>query len=99
MEKYRIGDRVKFISDEPSLYASRYAEGHYKIEKVKYIGVIRNVHPIMKGMCLYTIETIPPLRWICLVYEEESEIWLSWDEGWKWVISSLEIIADYYGEI
>ena len=67
MEKYRIGDRVIFISDEPSLYACRYAEGHYKIEKVKYIGVIRNVHPIMKGMCLYTIETIPPLRWICLV--------------------------------
>lgn len=71
MEKYRIGDRVIFISDEPSLYASRYAEGHYKIEKIKYIGVIRNVHPIMKGMYLYTIETIPPLRWICLVYEEE----------------------------
>ncbi len=26
----------------------------------------------------------------------ESEIWLTWDEGWQWVISSLEKIADYY---
>ena len=31
--------------------------------------------------------------------EEESEIWLTWDEMWQLVISSLEKIADYYGEI
>ena len=30
--------------------------------------------------------------------EEEAEIWLTWDEMWQLVISSLEKIADYYGE-
>lgn len=30
--------------------------------------------------------------------EEKAEKWMSWDEGWQWVISSLEKIADYYGE-
>jgi len=28
----------------------------------------------------------------------ESEIWLTWDEGWQWVISSLEKIEDCYEE-
>ena len=31
--------------------------------------------------------------------EEEAEIWLTWDEMWQLVISSLEKISDYYGEI
>jgi hypothetical protein len=30
---------------------------------------------------------------------EEAEIWLTWDEMWQLVISSLEKISDYYGEI
>jgi len=30
--------------------------------------------------------------------DEESEIWMTWDEGWQWVIGSLEKIAGYYGE-
>lgn len=28
--------------------------------------------------------------------KQESEIWMSWDEGWQWVISSLEKIANEY---
>lgn len=28
--------------------------------------------------------------------EQESEIWMSWDDGWQWVISSLEKIANEY---
>lgn len=28
--------------------------------------------------------------------EQESDIWMSWDEGWQWVINSLEKIADEY---
>lgn len=28
--------------------------------------------------------------------EQETEIWMSWDEGWKWVISALEIIEKEY---
>ena len=28
--------------------------------------------------------------------EEESDIWLTWDEGWHWVISSLKKIAEKY---
>ena len=28
--------------------------------------------------------------------EQEFDIWMSWDEGWQWVINSLEKIADEY---
>ena len=28
--------------------------------------------------------------------EQESEMWLTWDEGRQWVVSSLEKIADCY---
>lgn len=28
--------------------------------------------------------------------EQESDIWMSWDEGWQWVINSHEKIADEY---
>ena len=28
--------------------------------------------------------------------EQESETWMTWDEGWQWVIGSLEKIADEY---
>ena len=28
--------------------------------------------------------------------EQESEMWLTWDEGWQWVINSLQKIADEY---
>lgn len=31
-----------------------------------------------------------------LTEEQESEIWMSWDEGWQWVINSLQKIADEY---
>lgn len=32
-----------------------------------------------------------------LTEEQESEIWMSWDEGWQWVINSLQKISDEYG--
>lgn len=31
-----------------------------------------------------------------LTEEQESEIWMSWDEGWQWVINSLQKISDEY---
>ena len=30
--------------------------------------------------------------------EQESEMWMTWDEGWQWVINSLKKIADEYDE-
>ena len=31
-----------------------------------------------------------------LTEEQESEIWMSWDEGGQWVINSLQKISDEY---
>lgn len=31
-----------------------------------------------------------------LTEEQESEIWMSWDEGWQWVINSLQKISNEY---
>ena len=28
--------------------------------------------------------------------EGESDIWLTWDEGWQWVLSSLKKLAEKY---
>ena len=66
--KYKLGDWVKFVSDQPSIYLSRYADGDSKIEKEEHVGVIKNVHTIVTGWCLYTIETTP-VSWLCDVFE------------------------------
>ena len=68
--KYKVGDWVKFISDQPSTYLCRYADGDCKIEKEEHVGVIRNVHEIKKGWYSYTIETFP-MPWLCDVFEED----------------------------
>jgi len=68
--KYKVGDWVKFISDQPSLYLSRYADGDCKIEKEEHVGVIRNVHEFKKGWYSYTLVTFP-IQWICFVDEED----------------------------
>ena len=67
--KYKIGDWVKFVSYQPNVFVSRYADGDCKIEKQEYIGVIKNVHAMMKGFYTYTIITAP-IHWICSVEEE-----------------------------
>ena len=66
--KYKVGDWVKFISELPSVYLSRYAVGDCKIEKEEHIGVIKNVYEIMKGWYSYAIETIP-VPWLCHIDE------------------------------
>ena len=66
--KYKVGDWVKFISDQPSVYLSRYADGNSIIRKEKHIGVIKNVYEIMKGWYSYAIETIP-VPWLCHIDE------------------------------
>ena len=65
--KYKVGDRVKFVSDQPSIYMSRYADGDSKIEKEEHVGEIKDICHI-KGWYLYTIETIP-VSWLCNVFE------------------------------
>ena len=67
--KYKIGDWVKFVSYQPNVFVSRYADGDCKIEKQEYIGVIKNVHAMMKGFYTYTIITAP-IHWICTVEED-----------------------------
>lgn len=66
--KYKVGDWVKFISDQPSVYLSRYAVGNSKIEKEEHIGVVKNVYDIKKGWYSYAIETMP-VQWLCHVDE------------------------------
>ena len=68
--RYKKGDWVKFVSDQPSVYLSRYADGDCKIEKEEHIGIIKNVHTIMKGWYFYTIETTP-VHWLCNIDEGE----------------------------
>lgn len=66
--KYKRGDWVKFVSDQPSTYLSRYADGDSRIEEEEHVGVIKNVHEIMKGWYSYAIETFP-MPWLCYVFE------------------------------
>ncbi len=68
--KYEVGDRVKFTSDQPSVYLSRYADGDSKIEEEEHIGIIKNIHTIKKGWYSYAIETFP-IQWLCFVSEKE----------------------------
>ncbi|MBR4388022.1 MAG: hypothetical protein IKT00_02450 [Prevotella sp.] len=68
---YKKGDRVKFISDQPSVYLSRYADNDSKIEKEEHIGIIKNIHTPFNGVYLYLIVTTTPVRWICHVYEKD----------------------------
>lgn len=68
--KYKKGDWVKFISDQPSAYLSRYAYGDIEIKKEKHIGIIKNVHTVIKGVYLYDLITTP-VHWICFVFESE----------------------------
>jgi predicted esterase YcpF (UPF0227 family) len=68
--KYKKGDWVKFISDQPSVYLSRYADGDSIIKKEKQVGVIKSVHTIMKGWYSYAIETTP-VHWLCNIDEGE----------------------------
>ena len=70
MSKYKKGDWVKFKSDQPSVYLSRYAYGDLKIEKEKHIGVIKDVQCVFMKWYLYTIEAFP-VHWLCHVQEEE----------------------------
>ena len=65
---YKVGDWVKFISDQPSVYLSRYADGNSIIRKEEHIGVVKNVYEIMKGWYSYAIETIP-VPWLCHIDE------------------------------
>jgi hypothetical protein len=68
--KYKKGDWVKFVSDQPSVYLSRYADGDSIIKKEKHVGVIKSVHTIMKGWYSYAIETTP-VQWLCHVDEKD----------------------------
>ena len=68
--RYKKGDWVKFISEEPSIYLSRYAYGDLKIEKEKHIGVIKDVQCVFMKWYLYTIKTFP-VEWLCFVDEKE----------------------------
>lgn len=66
---YQVGDKVRFISTEPSEYASRYAIGDYKIEPAEYVGIVKEVHPFLSGNYMYSIICCP-VHWICLVLED-----------------------------
>ena len=68
--KYKKGDKVKFLSDQPDIYLRRFADDDSKIEKTEYVGIVLNVHAIMKGRYIYTIETTP-VPWLCTVEEED----------------------------
>ena len=70
MSKYKKGDWVKFKSDEPSIYLSRYADGDSIINAEKHIGVIKDVRCILMGWYLYSIETFP-VQWLCHINEDE----------------------------
>ena len=78
--KYKVGDCVRFISSQPSIDLSRYADEDSKIEKEEHVGVIKNVHTIMKGWYLYIIETMP-VSWLCYVFEGDIKQKLSDDQN------------------
>lgn len=71
MSKYKKGDWVRFKSKEPDIILSRYSDGIIDIKKDKYIGIIKDVHTVFKGVYNYTIITIP-LQFICsLTFEDD----------------------------
>lgn len=70
---YKKGEWVKFISEEPDIILSRYADGKIDIFKDKYIGVIKDVRCIRIGWYMYTIETIP-LAFLCTLVNESDII-------------------------
>lgn len=102
--KYKVGDWVKFISEQPSVYLSRYADGDCKTEKEEHIGVVKNVYEIMKGWYSYIIETIP-VPWLCDIEERDIKQKLSdvqikeIKEKYKGVISPVWDLYDKYDEI
>ena len=59
MSRYKKGDWVRFKSEEPDIYLSRYAYGDIEIRKREYIGVIKDVRIIFKGVYNYTILAYP----------------------------------------
>ena len=95
--KYKKGDWVKFISDQPSVYLSRYADGDCKIEHEEHIGIIKNVHTIMKGWYSYAIETIPVL-WLCHIDEGEIICKLS-DEQIKAIKEKYDNVLSPVGDL
>ncbi len=68
--RYKRGDWVRFMSEQPDVYLTRYVQGQITIEKREYTGVINNVAILSEDVLIYTIETIP-VHWICLVGEED----------------------------
>ena len=101
---YKVGDWVKFISELPSVYLSRYAVGDCKKEKEEHVGIIKNVHTIMNGLYSYVIETIPvPL--LCHIDEKDIKQKLSDEqikvikEKYNDVISPVWDLHDKYDEI
>lgn len=80
--KYKVGDWIKFISDQPSLYLSRYSDDDSIIKKEEYVGVIKSVCTIKRGWYVYTVETIP-LQWLCHVDERDIICKLSDEEKMK----------------
>ena len=80
---YKVGDWVKFISAQPGICVNRYADDDCKIEKEEHVGIIKNVHTIMKGWYSYAIETIP-VPWLCDIDERDIKQKLS-DEQIKMI--------------
>ena len=69
--RYKKGDWVRFKSEEPDIYLNRYTDGVTDVYKDKYIGIIKDVHTVFKGIYNYTIITIP-LQFICsLTFEND----------------------------
>ena len=47
--KYKVGDWIKFTSNQPSTYLSRYADGNSTIKEKIHIGVVKSVQTLMRG--------------------------------------------------
>ena len=95
--KYKKGDWVKFVSDQPSVYLLRYAYGDCKIKKEEHVGIIKNVHTIIKGLYLYLIETTP-VHWLCNVDEGEIICKLS-DEQIKAIKEKYDNVLSPVGDL
>jgi len=102
--RYKVGDWVKFISDQPSVCVNRYADENSIIKKEEHVGIIKNVHTIMNGLYSYVIETIPvPL--LCHIDEKDIKQKLSDEqikvikEKYNDVISPVWDLHDKYDEI
>lgn len=48
--RYKKGDWVRFRSEEPLTYLSRYADGPIDIKEEEYIGIITSVQTLLKGV-------------------------------------------------